>query len=354
VDLTNDSAEKNVCDILNENADLFDIQFKYPVAMAKAGDDVTETIYITSYAKLEIDLDIITNLQSDFVRQTISTSSDSPLKTKVFKVTAPSKKGEYPVTIRAKVSGCSLSFCKKDVTSIISVADNITKKGFSLSVIPKSINLKKPGEVWLRLIVTNYDDAATFSVEASSDPVTGIDPASTSIEIGKDQSETLKFNVTPDPQNNAALYTLNFDVTSKGITQTINSYLSVGELFSDARREAQYLNENIDNPDIRNDINNAMRTWENEYENSDYGSSGDILSYDELKKTFDEAKKGNSTGTNGHNGGNNTNNGSKPNPEGFNMWFIYIPIIIVIAMILIFFVYKKSRVVGKFDYPRLE
>jgi hypothetical protein len=331
----------DICRLLNDNADLFDLQFKHETSFANPGETVTKTIYLTSYANLNIDLTVITSLQSDFTGQTVSTSPERPLATKSFKVRAPENEGEYPLIVFAKVRGCGLTMCEKEVESGIKVAGGFVNQGFLTTIVPRNINLKSPQETIYRLLITNYDDTETFSIETDSEPSLSMDPESVSTTIGKDEEKTLTFRVTP-PSPDPGIYRLYFNVKTSGTEKMVNAYLTVGELLTDALRYSEEAEEETNDPDIIDQIILARNNFIDSYNASSYGD--DLDDYEDFRDEVERAK----TGPDG-------DDVIPPTPQDQGIYWIWIAVpVVIIAVVLLFFLFKKSRVVGEFEYPEFE
>lgn len=340
----NATKETDICKLLNDNADLFDLQFKHETSFAEPGETVTKTIYLTSYAKLTIDLTIITTLQNDFGSQTVSTSPEHPLVTRSFKVKVPSREGKYSVIMFAKVRGCGLKLCEKEVEGRITVASGHENSGFETTIIPKNINIKEAKETIYRLLITNYDDPKEFSIETSSDPAVSIDPKSVTTSVGKNEDKTLTFKVTP-PSSEPNLYRIYFKVKTHDSEKMVNAYLTVGELLTDALRESTNLENSVTDPVVLKEITLAKNDFMNTYNTSSYGD--DLGDYEKFKKDMEKAR------TNLNGGGESEQPPELTSGGGPDwIWFI-IPVVIIVA-VLLFFVFKKSRVVKDIEYPQFE
>lgn len=342
---TNAGNTTNICKLLNDRADLFDLQFKHETTLANPGETVTKTIYLTSYANLNIDLTIITTLQNDFSSQTVSTSSQHPLVTKSFKVKVPSAEGEYSLIIFAKVRGCGLTLCEKDVESKIKVDSDFVKKGFETTIVPRNVNLKEPQETIYRLLITNYDEKKGFSIETSSDPPIGIDPESITTTVNKEEEKTVIFKVTPtSPDPN--IYRIYFKIKTIDAEKMVNAYLTVGELLTDAYRESEDIEGKTNDPTIIEGIKLAREVFTEKYNTTSYGDELD--DYEDFKGELEDARK-----NLGGNGGGMIPPLPTNGEAGMSWLWIVIPVIIVV-IVLLFFMYKKTRVVSDIEYPEFE
>ncbi|MCK5017715.1 MAG: hypothetical protein KAS32_11690, partial [Candidatus Peribacteraceae bacterium] len=318
----------DICAMLNQNADIIDLSFKEDITQAKPGDIVEKTLYITSYANLNIRLSIATSLQEDFGDPVVKTSPSNPMVKKTFKVKAPERDGEFEMTIMAQAEGCNLYACKKQKKTTLSVTEK-GKEGFTVSAIPKNINLKDPEETILRVIISNYEESQEFTIEASSDPVTDIEPETKTVEVDKDEEITTVFKVMPREDD---LYKINFKITTGKSEKLLTTYISLGELLTDAYRHSEDV-ERDSEPSLRDQIIAARDQFESSYDDSEYGEEFD--EYEDFRNTLDDLKQTSE---------NKPEDKPKPEPKeepGFNWFIVIIPIVIVVA-VLVFVAYKKA------------
>ncbi|MEE9323412.1 MAG: hypothetical protein V3U72_02595 [Candidatus Aenigmarchaeota archaeon] len=334
--------ETDICGMLSENADIIDLSFKEDVTQAKLGEIVTKTLYITSYANLRIRLSIATNLQNDFDESVVTASPSNPTAQKTFKVKAPEREGDFEIFVRAQAEDCYIQACKKQKKSVLSVTTK-EKKGFSVSVVPKNINLKEARETTFKVIISNYEKSQDFLIEASSDPSLGIEPESKTVRVDKNGEKTAVFKALPGEED---MYKIEFKITTEKTEKLLTSYLSVGELLTDGFRYAE-ASERASTPDIRDEMRKAREEYEKRYNETSYGE--DIDDYEDFIDTIDELKKKGSG-----NGGNGKKEDGKPEEGGFNWLFLAIPIIVIVVIALLFVAYKKSKVAGSGGYSGYE
>ncbi len=328
----------DVCELLSENADIIDISFGEDVTQAGPEEVVTKTLYVTSYATLRIRLSIATNLQNDFSEAVVSTSPSRPTSIRPFKVKAPEAEGEYEMTVLAQVEGCGIQACRKQKNSIISVKEG-AKTGFSASVIPKNINLKSPGEVSLRVVISNYGRPADFVISAASEPSMRIEPESRTVAVGQNEEKTSAFTAFP---GNDSLYRLDFKITSPDAESLITSYISVGEVLTDGLRYAADTERTL-TTDAREELRKARLAYEAEYNRTSYGE--DIEAYETFVETIDGLKQ-----TSGGEG-NVTKPPAKPTEGGLDWMLLSIPLIIIAAVVLVLVAIKKAKSGERDDSP---
>ena len=332
------SNRSDVCKLLSENADIIDLSFAEDPIIAKRGELLSKTLYITSYANIRIRLSIATNLQNDFGTPVVTTSSSKPMVSRSIKIKAPDSEGNYTMTIMAQVDGCNMKACSKQKDVVVRVSDT-ERLGFDARVIPQNINLKIPNEVLFRVVVSNQEATQNFTVEANSDKELTIEPKKKTFTVEKGDELTAVFSVTPGSEN---LYRLEFKVMNSNNEKIATAYLSIGELLTDAVRYAE--DAASSNPSLKDQITEEKNAYEQKYNQTSYGE--DIPEEEKFIETLDDLKV-----NNGGNGNGNNSNGSKPSePEGFNWMLVAIPVIIIVAVVLIIFALKKAKTSPGQDY----
>jgi hypothetical protein len=348
VDATNTT---DICNLMNDNSDIFDVQFKEDVVYAEPGQSVVNTVYLTSYAEVRVSARIETAVQNDFSPLNLSLSSDHPLAAKRITFKAPSKEGNYTVRIIGEINNCRS--CHKEAASRIVVKSGAGRSGFTASVVPNNINIKSGASTTFRVVITNYDAKTAFAVKAEGFPNTvKISPPNTSVMVDSEEENTIKFYVTP-PADSEDTYRLEFTVRSDGGQRLLEAYLSVGELFTDALREIAQDKNEVKSTQFNDEADDIFSNWKSEYDDTGYGD--DLGSYDEFKNDINASKSRYTNKTKpGTTGPGNGSGERQPVPVvGIDWTLVIIPVIIVIA-VLVFILYRKSRVVDEFQYPSPE
>ena len=326
------SNNADICGLLNENADIVDLSFGEDKTQARPGEVVSKTLYITSYANLKIRLSIATNLQNDFGEPAVTTSPSKPMTSRTFKIKAPDQEGVFSMAVLAQVEGCNMQACKKQQQGFISVNQS-EKEYFSVSVIPKNINLKEPGDVTFRIVVSNHGDTKDFAIQTSSDPSLVVEPETNTMTVEKEEETTTLFKVTPGSEK---LYRLDFKISTDTEETTTSAYITIGELLTDALRYSEEVEKNAP-PSLLEEITKAKEDYAEKYNQTSYGD--DLKDYEEFQKTLDEAQME-------IDGGEKNTTVTPPKPVddgGFNIMFIAIPLVIVAAAVLIFIAFKKAK-----------
>ncbi len=337
IDASQITNKTDICELLNENADIFDLRFKEDITYAKPDERLTKTLYIISYANVKIKVDLITSIPNDFESDTFFLSPSHPVAKKTFRIRAPNKKGEFKIIAKAVIQDCSLPACKKTATTILNVSE-YSQRGLTLSVIPQNINIKQKGNVTFKLVLKNYDEPDNIHVNALS--TIKIAPTEATIHLNTGEEKTVNFEVEI-PSSEANVYEIEFKARGKEKEMIKTAYVSVGEILSDAKREAETI-ASLSGPDIKEEIERARKTFESRYKSAEYGK--ELNDYENLKTVLDDAKKSLSeTET--------KESQSKQNAQPVLNWLFLIPVILIIICAILFFIYKKSKVVDQtYDY----
>jgi hypothetical protein len=181
------------------------------------------------------------------------------------------------------------------------------------------------------VVVSNYDGPQNFTISAASDPSIAIEPASKTIAVSQNEEKTAVFTAFP---GNGSLYELDFKITAGKSENVITSYISIGEVLTDALRYSQDT-EKIVAPDIRDELAKARVAYEKEYNKTSYGE--DIPAYESFINTIDDARKTTEEGK------NETVPQPPPSGGGFDWMLLSIPVIIIVAVVLLFIAFKKSK-----------
>ena len=356
----NVSETTNICDLLNNHADIFDAQFRYPFIEARPGEVIKNSVYVTSYAKISVSFSMETDMDNDLNQWTETADPGNPMTSKSFSVKAPDYEGTYNMILRAEIVGCGLDLCRSTTIGRVKVSQNATRTGFVANIVPKNLNIKDASNVSLKLLITNYEEEMDFSISVSSEPGMKMTPESKTIRIEQNSFASVDFVAEPISGRDT-LYEITFNVLSEDNEEhTATAYISFGELLTDARREAEQILEDArQNGDTETEtfVLERLSDWEEERENYDYGE--ELGSYEDFKKSLEEAKKGNINNNAGSetskNNGTSTGDGqhepSQTDAGDFNWLIVIIPLIIIIAVVA-FFIYRKTQNISeKYEYP---
>ena len=364
VDSGTETNVTDVCSLLSKSADIFDVQFRYPYMEARPGEIIRNMVYVTSYAKVRMKFFVETDLKTTLDEWTVATSSSNPSFSKGFDIRAPSAEGDYFVIVRGSIMGCRLESCKKTAIARIKVEKNVTRKGFSLNVVPKNLNIKNAQNITLKLLITNYENEMNFSISVLTKPKVLIIPEKAEIEISKNSFKSKEFTLSLPSKENT-LYKIRFDVISNsGEEHTTTAYISVGELLTDAKREVEsILRKAKSKGDKKTEtfVLKKLEEWEEMRRETDYGE--ELASYEEFKKAIEEAKKGRIK-----NEDNKKEEVFKDKGDGYESYeeeknnengmldIILIIIIIGAAVgIIVFVLIKKSKNVSEtYEYPQFD
>jgi len=323
-------------DVLNNNADIFAIAFKAPVQYAEPGEEKTFTLLLESYADITLDL------SAKGLTPKLSEVSLSPENSKTsidFK-----SAGAEEVSITAKIRNCEGSFCTKQAKGEVKPSGE-SPAGFSVNLFPVDLNVKNLDPVKYELIITNFGEEREFEIEFiySEGMLTSFQDQALSFEGEK----TIEFEITPKEES--TLYQFTMFITSSGDTKYASATLTTNELLTDTMREAEHIKQ--ENPEASEFVEAQLDSWYETYKSKEYGK--ELGDYTELKNNLESVKPAPEE--------NQTHEPAEPipEPEEENSAFLYIlytaaASVIVIAVLAIFFLRKKSRGKKEVEVAELE
>ncbi len=278
--------DQSVSDVLNKNLDLFDIGFEQAVVYSRPGEIVNYTL--SAYSHADIELSVYIDSEAGVSRRSFSLnlSEDNPEQDADIIMTAPLSAGEYGITATAKVEGCDSGYCSRTARGKLIVSENgyADRKGFEISLLPESINVKQLEPVRFKLTVTNYGERQVFRARFSANPNDGSASSNErEMDINSGEKGTAGFIFSPG--SSRELYEINVVVESEsGDKKTATSYLSTNEMVSDALRMV----EGIKDAEKKGDAERAVTKWYRDYKNKsyeeivkDYNSLSDLISRQE-------------------------------------------------------------------------
>jgi len=202
---------------------------------------------------------------------------------------------------------------------------SIVKSGFGLFIFPQFLSSDFAEPIPYTIFIENRDEEAGFTVQIMLPEGLEADWTQKTVSVKKDERKELKVNITPMSQE-PGQYAIEFSVSSAGVEQIQEAYLSVKEIESDILRRWDVIKSNISEIK-RQEINLEIDKFL-----ADYRAVGfDPDSYKKMDTLLNDAE-----------GFKPPVNGQKDEPQPLNPILIAVPIIaIILALVYIF--YKKSR-----------
>ncbi len=264
---------ENPMDALNDNADIFSIGFLQEVVYTDSGE-ATLALLAESYASVTLDI-FAEGLDPE--NMAVELSPKNPKQSIEF-----TKQGTGSVVVKARIRGCSGSHCYGEASAEVREKAGTELVGFSLSLLPRSLNVKRLDPVKYELVITNYGQEAEFKVELALPE--GMESPFSSQSLSIDGSESIRFEVTP--QKESAQYQLLAKVTSLGNSKQATAYLSTNELLTDALREAEEVKRQ--NPDASGEVDEQLDSWYESYKSKAYGE--ELEEYEGFKSALESMK----------------------------------------------------------------
>ncbi len=278
IETVNRQKNQKVMDVLNENFDLFDAKFEEPRVYSNPGEEITYTLLLYSQANITLDITIENqDLEISPKKITVSFSKRKNNQSVEFKIKAPETQGTYTINADIHVKGCTENYCRREARGLLIVGTK-TDSGFSVSLFPETINIKKLEPVSFTLTLHNYGERQTFDISLSVTPNYALKTMRReTIELDKDEIYRKNFLVTP--LNRTAFYEITAFVSSGKNTKKASSYISTNEMLTDIGRMTETAG------DAENRMMEEAEKWyKSVYTKSEYGD--EIKEYASLREVL--------------------------------------------------------------------
>jgi hypothetical protein len=225
------------------------------------------------------------------------------------------------------------------------VSDSV-QEGFSVSLFPENLAIKKLEPVSYRLTIqNNYGEEKAFvvSVERPFDLDSSL--VLDSFTVPGLSEKTVEFTVTP--RNQTGFYEIKATTSSGGMDRLASSYLSVNEMVSDVYRSADDI-KSLANSSLDASVDRTVRNWYSSYSKSD---GQNLTEYKNLQDALDSARKQALSSQ----GQNQTEPGQgddipqeEEKPESpFNFGIILIPVALGMGVFLVLLLLRKRKGSGQ-------
>jgi len=221
-------------DFLNQQKDVFDMEFKKNIVYASPGNTTTFTLMVESYANITLDihLDSSAAITPNFITLRFNETEHK----KEINITAyASQTGTYIINANARIKNCEGIYCEKSTNTRLVITDNIPEhSGFTISLFPENINIKELGPVEYQIYIETGKMPYTIetSLRIPEDMTTDFEEET--ITIPANGVYYKWFTVTP--KNISKLYEIKVIAKSGNTTKEAISYLSTNEILTDAFR----------------------------------------------------------------------------------------------------------------------
>ncbi len=330
--------------VLNSNADIFSLGFATYSKTAKPGD-ISIELLLQSQASLTIDVNVDSGIpfeQKVFVVQTSPTSQYKTLLLNASNILS----GTYDVKATGKARSCSLDSCTRQAPMRLVVSDSV-QEGFSVSLFPENLAIKKLEPVSYRLTIqNNYGEEKAFvvSVERPFDLDSSL--VLDSFTVPGLSEKTVEFTVTP--RNQTGFYEIKATTSSGGMDRLASSYLSVNEMVSDVYRSADDI-KSLANSSLDASVDRTVRNWYSSYSKSD---GQNLTEYKNLQDALDSARK-QALSSQGQNqtepgqGDDIPQEEKEPESTPFNFGIILIPVALGMGVFLVLLLLRKRKGSGQ-------
>lgn len=299
----------NPCDTTIEHTDLFSMDFVDSDIYTQPGQDATTTLLVYSEFDSVISLDKESGPSMNISRTSVQTPGEESV---VITINAPTELGDYPFSITGSMQGCDLPSCTKTASGTLHIS-NEALEGFTISLTPGERNTQGIQYVTYFLVINNHENDQNFSVnlDIEDELTTTFRPQEMQLIRGARKQAT--FLVTPQTdEHNVYIIRVAVEGDIDGIKYA-EALLTVDEPPSDANRAAE------ENPQLGNDAD----VLEDLYD--DGPDLRDVNDFNDRRNAL------------------SPNNGD-PAPDSFPWGIVMIIPIAVAIIIIVYFIFKRTRV----------
>ncbi len=251
-DIDNTAQPASPRDVINSQADIFDIAFSKPVYFGLPDQPTNLRLAIQSYQDITLQLRVESGADVQIEQDTVILSAGQPIRD--IGLTATAGIGAWPILVRADVVGCPA--CSKQVETVLYVNESLPEQaGWTLSLFPKSLDVEAGQSVDVRAIITNNGPTANFNVSIITTLPYLISQEMVLIESGMSEDVPIQLSLPDQP----GLYSVQVRVSSDNVTKSETSYISVKELSSDLNRLAGDIKEQ--NPTASQAVDQILDQW---------------------------------------------------------------------------------------------
>jgi hypothetical protein len=224
------------CKASSSHTDVFNADLVESEKYAVPGERVTYTLLLSS----EFDMSVLLDRETGPKMNISSTRVTMPGEHAVdIVIDSPQEPADYVFTIAARAAGCDDPSCLKRVSGILHVAREPGLKGFRVELSPKNKNVVGIQAATFYITVHNFEAVQDFRVNVELDPSLDTDFNPLEVRVGKDKSKQVDFTVIPGSAEHK-LYIIRAEAeAADGMKKTAESFLTVEEPVSDAKRFAE-------------------------------------------------------------------------------------------------------------------
>jgi len=326
--------------VLDSNADIFSLGFSSYTKTVRPGD-VSVELLLQSQANLTIDVSVESSLpfgQKSFVVQTSQSSQRKTLLLNASNILS----GTYDIKATGKARACPMDSCTRQASMRFTVSDSEPQEGFSVSLFPENLAIKKLEPVTYRLTLqNNYAEERAFVVNLEKPLDLDSSLILDTFTVPGLSERTVEFTVTP--RNQTGFYEIKATASSKGVNRLASAYLSVNEMVSDAYRNVESI-KSIANSSLDASVDRTVRNWYSSYSK---GDGQNLTEYKNLQDALDSARRQALAGQ----GQNQTGPGQVPDnipeeetePAPFNFWIILVPAALGLGVLLVLLLLRKRK-----------
>ena len=303
-------SDENPCEATVSHTDVFTLALAESEKYAAPGQTVRFTVLVSSEFDAAVTLAKESGPAMTIGQTTLEMPGDHTVE---LSVAAPQSAGDSTFVIRASAANCTLESCVKRVSGVIHVGQATPALPFTIELSPPGKNVAGTEPAKFFITVHNFQESQTFSITVDLDSSALVsDFTPIQLRVNRDQSSMIDFTVVAQSASQRVYSIVAGAADAAGIRKTSQAVLTVQEPVSDAQRRAE------SDPGLKP----AADAFEERYEASP--------SLDDWESVSTEPSSG---------------TGPAPGPAPVN-WLL-IAGAAAGAFLIIFYIYRRTRVYGE-------
>jgi hypothetical protein len=252
VDFDSNPIPKSPRQVINSQADIFDIAFSKPAYFGLPNEVVNIKLSIQSYSDITLNLSIESDANVSLSQKFVHLSAGQPVID--IELGAQAGIGSWPIAVRADVIECPI--CSKQAETMLYINESIPEQtGWTASLFPKSLDVESGQTVDIKVTITNNGPMADFNISLITALPYTISQNLVVVQSGS--SIDIPGQITLP--NEEGVYSIQVRVSSGNITKTDSLTISVKETDFDIKRQAEDIKSQ--NPELSQSVDSSLGKW---------------------------------------------------------------------------------------------
>jgi len=230
-------SDKGPCDATVSHTDVFTLDLAEREKYAAPGETVRFNVLVSSEFDAAVTLSKESGPAMTIGQATLEMPGDHNVE---LSVVAPQSAGDATFVIRASAAGCALESCSKTVSGVIHVGEATPAQPFSIELSPSDKNVAGTEPAKFFITVHNFQASQAFSITVEFDGSALVsDFTPIQLRVNRDESTMIDFTVVAQTAAHRVYTIVAGAADASGFRKTSQAVLTVQEPVSDAQRRAE-------------------------------------------------------------------------------------------------------------------